>query len=74
MTRLAPSHNLFSLGAISMKTDSIHTVHPLSVSFPKGRLSVVTGVSGSGKTTMILESLIHGLQSQLEKKSLFYPM
>ena len=64
------SHNLFSLGTISMETDSIHTVHPLSVSFPKGRLSVVTGVSGSGKTTMILESLIPGLQALLEKKPL----
>ena len=31
---------------------------------------MVTGVSGSGKTTMILESLIPGLQSQLEKKPL----
>lgn len=70
MTHLAPSHNLFSLGTISMETDSIHTVHPLSVSFPKGRLSVVTGVSGSGKTTMILESLIPGLQALLEKKPL----
>ena len=70
MTSLTPTHNLFSLGTISMETDSIHTVHPLSVSFPKGRLSVVTGVSGSGKTTMILESLLPGLQSQLEKKPL----
>ena len=70
MTSLTPTHNLFSLGTISMETDSIHTVHPLSVSFPKGRLSVVTGVSGSGKTTMILESLIPGLQALLEKKPL----
>ena len=70
MTSLTLSINLFFLGTISMETDSIHTVQPLSVSFPKGRLSVVTGVSGSGKTTMILESLIPGLQSQLEKKPL----
>lgn len=70
MTHPASSHNFFSLGTISMETDSIHTVQPLSVSFPKGRLSVVTGVSGSGKTTMILESLIPGLQALLEKKPL----
>ena len=55
--------DLFSLGAIRMKTGAIHTVHPLEVEFPKGRLSVVTGVSGSGKTTMVLESLIPGLKA-----------
>ena len=36
---------------------------PLEVSFPKGRLTVVTGVSGSGKTTLVLESLIPALQA-----------
>ena len=39
---------------------------PLEVSFPKGRLSVVTGVSGSGKTTLILESLIPGLKAHID--------
>ncbi len=70
MTTHASSDNLFSLGSISMQTNTIHTVHPLSVCFPKGRLSVVTGVSGSGKTTMILESLIPALQAQLDGKQL----
>ncbi len=37
---------------------------------PKGRLTVVTGVSGSGKTTMVLESLIPGLQAQLNGEHL----
>ncbi len=52
---------LFSLGAIRMKTSPIHTVRALEVSIPKGRMSVVTGVSGSGKTTMVLESLVPAL-------------
>ncbi len=52
---------LFELGRITMSTSPIHTVKPLTVTFPKGRLSVVTGVSGSGKTTMILESLVPAL-------------
>ena len=56
---------LFELGMIRMQTAAIHTVQPLSVRFPKGRLSVVTGVSGSGKTTMVLESLIPGLSAKL---------
>ena len=61
---------LFALGVIRMETSSIHTVKPLSVSFPKGRLSVVTGVSGSGKTTMILESLIPALEAAIGGRKL----
>ena len=50
---------------IQLSTSAIHTVKPLEVSFPKGRLSVVTGVSGSGKTTLILESLVPALAAQI---------
>ncbi|WEV67932.1 excinuclease ABC subunit UvrA [Bifidobacterium sp. ESL0769] len=49
---------------ITMATDIIHTVHPLHVAIPRGRMTAITGVSGSGKTTMILESLIPALQAQ----------
>ena len=58
--------DLFNIGRIRMSTGAIHTVKPLEVTFPKGRLSVVTGVSGSGKTTLILESLIPGLKAHVE--------
>ena len=57
--------DLFEEGSIRMTTGAIHTVRPLDVAFPKGRLTVVTGVSGSGKTTMILESLIPGLKAHI---------
>ena len=53
--------DLFEAGCIRMQTAPIHTVKTLDVSIPKGRLTVVTGVSGSGKTTMVLESLVPGL-------------
>ena len=56
---------LFSKGKIEMRTAALHTVKPLSISIPKGRLTVVTGVSGSGKTTMVLESLIPALQARI---------
>ena len=46
-----------------METDSIHTVKPLTVDIPKHRLTVITGVSGSGKTTMVLESLVPALEA-----------
>ena len=61
----AEEQELFSLGTIHLSTDRIHTVKPLEVDIPKGRLTVVTGVSGSGKTTMVLESLIPGLEAMI---------
>ena len=65
-----PAEDLFRLGIIRMETEAIHTVHPLEVRFPKGRLSVVTGVSGSGKTTMVLESLIPALEARIAGRRL----
>lgn len=61
---LRNNEDLFAKGTISMRTAALHTVKPLEVRIPKGRLTVVTGVSGSGKTTMVLESLIPGLQAK----------
>ncbi|MBQ2544478.1 MAG: excinuclease ABC subunit UvrA [Bacteroidales bacterium] len=62
--------DLFGAGAISMRTSAIHTVRPLEVSFPKGRLTAVTGVSGSGKTTMVLESLVPGVSAWTDGRKL----
>jgi len=59
----AGKEEVFALGKLHLSTDNIHTVKPLEVDIPKGRLTVVTGVSGSGKTTMVLESLISGLEA-----------
>ena len=56
--------SLFGDGCIRMQTAPIHTVKALDVSIPKGRLTVVTGVSGSGKTTMVLECLVPGLTAK----------
>ena len=61
---------LFAKGTIHMQTAPIHTVHSLDVRIPKGKLTVVTGVSGSGKTTMILESLIPALSAAINGKKL----
>ena len=62
----APKDRLFDKGTIFLSTDQIHTVKPLDVQIPKGRLTVVTGVSGSGKTTMVLESLIPALERNID--------
>ena len=59
--REAVRNDLFALGGIHIETGPLHTVHDLVVDVPIGRLSVVTGVSGSGKTTFVLESLVPAL-------------
>ncbi len=65
-----PADELFALGTIHLSTAQIHTVQPLEVDFPKGRLIAVTGVSGSGKTTMVLESLIPALEASIRGEKL----
>ena len=66
----AEKENLFANGRIHLSTNRVHTVKPLEVDIPKGRLTVVTGVSGSGKTTMVLESLIPALEAKISGSSL----
>ena len=67
--RTAPDE-LFAEGRVHLSTEAIHTVRPLDVDIPKGRLTAVTGVSGSGKTTMVLESLVPGLAAAIEGRPL----
>ena len=61
---------LFAQGTLHLSTAQLHTVKPLEVDLPKGRLTVVTGVSGSGKTTMVLESLIPALEATIAGSAL----
>ena len=62
--------HIFDEGLISISTDEIHTVKPLVADIPKGRLTVITGVSGSGKTTFILESLVPALDALVNGRKL----
>ena len=61
----AKKDELFANGTVHLSTSQIHTVKPLEVDIPKGRFTVVTGVSGSGKTTMVLESLVPALEAKI---------
>ena len=63
MRQRAERDRIFENGTIHLSALQIHTVKPLEVDIPKGRLTVVTGVSGSGKTTMVLESLVPALEA-----------
>lgn len=69
----ASADHVFDLGRIRLSTDAVHTVHPLEVSFPVGRLTAITGVSGSGKTTMILESLVPALAARSDREDSALP-
>ncbi|MFI1918224.1 excinuclease ABC subunit UvrA [Nocardia sp. NPDC020380] len=57
----ATAAEMFDRGHIRLSTKPIHTVHALELDLPQGRVTAVTGVSGSGKTTAILESLVPAL-------------
>lgn len=70
LRKQAVKEELFAKGTITLSTNPIHTVKPLEVIIPKGRLTAVTGVSGSGKTTMILESLIPALEAKIGNQKL----
>lgn len=62
--------DIFENGKIHLSTGCIHTVKPLEIDIPKGKLTVVTGVSGSGKTTMVLESLVPAVENMILEKKL----
>lgn len=66
----ATEDEMFAHGAVSIRTGAIHTVKPLGVRIPRGRLTAVTGVSGSGKTTMVLESLVPALEAAARGEAL----
>ena len=66
----AAKEEMFVNGNIHLSTSQIHTVKPLEVDIPKGRLTVVTGVAGSGKTTLVLESLIPALDANISGHAL----
>lgn len=70
MGKRVPEDQMFDNGTIHLSTNQIHNVKPLEVDFPKGRLIAVTGVSGSGKTTMVLESLIPALEASIKGEKL----
>ena len=64
------SKEMFAGGSICLSTKPIHTVKPLKVHIPKGRLTVVTGVSGSGNTTLGLESRVPAREAATGRKKL----
>lgn len=70
VVREQPASDVFAPGCLRLRTAEVHTVHALEVEIPRGRFTAVTGVSGSGKTTMVLESLVPALRARLDGATL----
>ena len=56
-------------GRIEVTGASGHNLRSVDASFPLGVMTCVTGVSGSGKSSLVLETLLPAIQRQLGVKS-----
>lgn len=64
-SRLRPCDNTDRL---TLDGATTHNLKKIRVDFPLGRLICVTGVSGSGKSSLLKETLYKGLRNRLLKK------
>lgn len=58
--------DVFGAGKFSFHVKQRYNLRDVTAQFPLNRLSVVTGFSGAGKTTLILDSLVPALQAQIK--------
>ncbi len=61
-------------GWIEVTGASGHNLRSVDASFPLGVMTCVTGVSGSGKSSLVLETLLPAIQRQLGLKSAGVPL
>jgi excinuclease ABC subunit A len=54
--------------AITVQGASIHNLKHIDIRFPLGRLICLTGVSGSGKSSLLKETLFKGVRNRLLKQ------
>ncbi|HUD02962.1 MAG TPA: excinuclease ABC subunit UvrA [Candidatus Paceibacterota bacterium] len=55
-------------GSIEIKGGRAFNIHNLSAEVPLGRLTAITGVSGSGKSTFLYDILYENLRARFDKK------
>lgn len=55
---------------LKIKVSSLHNLHDVTAHFPLNRMTAVTGVSGAGKTALVLESLVPAIRAKLNHVNL----
>lgn len=60
----------YAHGTIQLTVSDYNNLHDVSVALPKRRLIGISGFSGAGKTSLILDSLIPALKAQHKKEPL----
>ncbi|MFC1720758.1 excinuclease ABC subunit UvrA [Patescibacteria group bacterium] len=55
-------------GSIKIRGGNIFNIKNMNVDFPLGKMSVITGVSGSGKSSLMHEILYKNLRARFDKK------
>lgn len=59
------STDLWAKGRLAIEVADRFNINDVSVAFPKNRLTTVTGMSGAGKTTLVLDSLIPAIEAEV---------
>lgn len=54
-------------GALKVRQGNIYNIKNMDVDVPLGRLNIITGVSGSGKSSLMYELLYKNLRARLER-------
>ena len=65
---LPDARRMTDQGSIKIRSGKIFNITDLNVTVPLGRLVAVTGVSGSGKSSLVYEILYKNLQGRFERR------
>ncbi|MDN6597434.1 MAG: excinuclease ABC subunit UvrA, partial [Lentilactobacillus parabuchneri] len=70
MTRNVVQKNVFEKGQATLTISHRFNLHDVTADFPINRLIAITGFSGAGKTTLVLDGLLDAFQAKIHRRSL----